>query len=60
MMSDVFVEMRHFQWVSQTFGELLPSPGSGGAEDELLLQYLVIGLCRAAAVCHAVSQQITC
>ena len=54
MMSDLFVEMQHFAWLLKTLLQLVPVV-IGGQDDDILLQSLVVGLCRAAAICRAVS-----
>ncbi len=46
-LSDVFTEKQQFEWLLDTFLELYKIHPS---EDELVTQYLVVGICKASAV----------
>jgi len=49
-LSDVFTERSHYEWMLDVLLELLRvHPG----EDELMMQYLTVGICKAAAVTRA-------
>ncbi|XP_065183780.1 huntingtin-like isoform X1 [Sycon ciliatum] len=52
ILSDLFSEMQHFTWLLKMYLNLAPVV-IGGQDDDLLLQHLVVGICRAAAVCRA-------
>ena len=53
MLSDVFTSKQHFEWMLEV---LLEVQKFHPAEDELVGQYLVVGICKAAAVTGLVSQ----
>ena len=53
MLSDLFYERGQFEWMFNTLHELHQSHSNG--EDELMNQYVVLGLCKAAAICDIVS-----
>ena len=46
-MSDVFTEKTQFDWMHEVLWELIRSHPS---EDELVMQYAVMGLCKSGAV----------
>lgn len=50
MLSDIFHEKSQFEWMFQILLELHQNHHSG--EDELMNQYVVLGLCKAVAVQH--------
>jgi len=52
MLSDVFTDKTQFEWMLSTF---LSVYRSHPTEDELTMQYLVVGVCKAAAVIGVVS-----
>jgi len=52
MLSDVFTDKAQFEWMLSMF---LNIHRSHPAEDELTMQYLVVGICKAAAVVGLVS-----
>ena len=52
MLSDLFTERPQFDWMLKVLLELLHSRP---LEDELVSQYLVIGICKASAVLGVVS-----
>ena len=52
MLSDLFSERVQFEWMFSTLLDL----NNSSSEDELMNQYLVIGLCKAAAVLSLVGQ----
>ena len=52
MLSDVFTDKSQFDWMLSTF---LNIHRSHPVEDELTMQYLVVGICKAAAVIGLVS-----
>ena len=56
MLSDVFTDKAQFDWMLSTFLNIYRSHP---AEDELTMQYLVIGICKAAAVIGVVSNCFT-
>ena len=47
MLSDVFTEKTQFDWMHEVLWELIRSHPS---EDELVMQYAVVGLCKSGAV----------
>jgi len=47
MLSDVFTDKSQFDWMLSTFLNIYRSHP---VEDELTMQYLVVGICKAAAV----------
>ena len=47
MLSDVFTDKSQFDWMFSTFLNIYRLHP---VEDELTMQYLVIGICKAAAV----------
>jgi len=47
MLSDVFTDKSQFEWMLSMFLNIYRSHP---AEDELTMQYLVVGVCKAAAV----------
>ena len=47
MLSDVFTEKTQFDWMHEVLWELIRSHPS---EDELVMQYAVMGLCKSGAV----------
>ena len=47
MLSDVFTEKSQFDWMHEVLWELIRSHPS---EDELVMQYAVMGLCKSGAV----------
>ena len=53
MLSDVFTDKAQFEWMLSMF---LNIHRSHPVEDELTVQYLVVGICKAAAVVGLVSQ----
>jgi len=53
MLSDVFTDKSQFEWMLSTY---LNVYRSHPAEDEITLQYLVVGICKAAAVIGLVSR----
>ena len=53
MLSDVFTDKSQFEWMLSTY---LNFYRSHPAEDEITLQYLVVGICKAAAVIGLVSR----
>jgi len=52
VLSDVFNDKSQFDWM---LSMLLDIHKSHPAEDELIMQYLIIGVCKAAAVVGLVS-----
>ena len=56
MLSDLFYEKTQYDWM---FSTLLTLHGHHIAEDELMNQFMLLGLCKAAAMQSAVSMS-TC
>ena len=54
MLSDLFVDGTHFEWVLDTLLELHHNHAS---EDDLLIQYLLPTLCKALAFLKTVSYE---
>lgn len=46
-LSDIFMEKAQFEWMLDTFLEV---QRIHPAEDEIIAQYLIFGICKAAAV----------
>ena len=57
MLSDVFTDKAQFEWMLSVF---LNIHRSHPAEDELSMQYLIVGVCKAAAVVGLVSRLCIC
>ena len=53
-LSDCFASRQHFEWMLST---LLEVYRAHAPEDELVLQYLVVGICKAASVTGIVSRR---
>jgi len=56
MLSDVFTDKSQFEWMLSTFLNIYRSHP---AEDELTMQYLVVGICKSAAVVGLVGGSCT-
>ena len=54
-LSDVFTEKSHFEWMLDTLLELHKNHPQ---EDELVMQYLIVGICKAAAITGVVSRKL--
>jgi len=48
-LSDIFTDYEEFHWLFETFVQMLKVAERN--EDEIQMQYLIIGLCKSAAVC---------
>ena len=55
MLSDLFTEKSQFDWMLEALLEVYKSHPS---EDEITLQYLIPGVCKATAVCGMVSNDM--
>ena len=52
MLSDVFTDKAQFEWMLSVFLNIYRSHP---IEDELTMQYLIVGICKAAAIVGLVS-----
>ena len=57
MLSDLFYEKTQYDWM---FSTLMTLQGHHIVEDELMNQYMLLGLCKAAAMQSAVSAFPVC
>ena len=47
MLSDLFIEKSQYEWMLET---LLDVYRTHPVEDELVVQYIIVGVCKAAAI----------